>query len=864
MTRSPAALISALVLGGLVAAPAAQAQLISALPRAAGSNPTDLIPCTQGSTGAGTGISRACRPPLIVTAGGGLLAANNLSDIASPTTARANLSLGSLATQSAVGVPQLPALTGGDATTSAGSGAINLNVIGPGGTFPKLTYNTKGLVTGGTALSPSDVTSALAFTPVHPSYAGQNGTHTVGLGWNGTHPVIDIENGSFTGQVALSSDLGGYLPNTGGAITGNLSVAGAGLNLKFDYNQNGNPGYLYQGPGNSINLAVGVYKNSSGANIAGASSGAFLSVSQSGALTLADFAGAAVGSPVSPANNFSVDASGNTIVNGVATFNNAQTGKVIVAGQAVSGMSASALQGAYSLENSGSTLLGWNLTGPYGESDFVNNGQGGSGGFAWWNFSNAGVLTKTLSLDGAGDLTLPGSITGGSLAVSGNIAGGNITAAGNIAGGNITAAGNIIGNFTATNPGAGTSRALNSKLSDVVSVKDYGAYGDNSHDDTAAINYTIAAVQNTGGGTVYFPAGTYKVSAPITINYAYVTLQGTGSHGSVIAPTQTTGPIIDMGPGGAYVGITVKDLGVSAPTNATSGCSICMEANNSEMTVRDVWTHGGFTGIQMDSAATNSVIYQVHNVYVQNPQGYGLLIGQGSDPGTLQEVQIDQVTVAGCGLVCVEIENVSGLYTDGLSEIVSYGGDGIRFNTAGAHGQALFVFMRTTLSDSNSSGSGWEFTGSGPIAHFECTACWSSANSAQGVLINSSGINGWSWNGGVIRSNGLNGVLLQNAASGTAITGATVCDNNQSNSGTYTGLNVSGGQSYFRFVGNSIGSCGYETQHGGANYQVDGVLVNSGSSNHYIITNNLTVGNVNVGVVDNGTGSSKSVTGNVS
>ncbi len=47
-----------------------------------------------------------------------------------------------------------------------------------------------------------------------------------------------------------------------------------------------------------------------------------------------------------------------------------------------------------------------------------------------------------------------------------------------------------------------------------VSVTDstYGATGDGTTDDTTAINDAISAVNTAGGGTVFFPAGTYSVS----------------------------------------------------------------------------------------------------------------------------------------------------------------------------------------------------------------------------------------------------------------------------------------------------------------------------------------------------------------
>ena len=54
-------------------------------------------------------------------------------------------------------------------------------------------------------------------------------------------------------------------------------------------------------------------------------------------------------------------------------------------------------------------------------------------------------------------------------------------------------------------------RFVQDKLREWVSVKDFGAVGDGVADDTSAINAAIAAVNAAGGGTVFFPAGTYIV-----------------------------------------------------------------------------------------------------------------------------------------------------------------------------------------------------------------------------------------------------------------------------------------------------------------------------------------------------------------
>jgi hypothetical protein len=68
----------------------------------------------------------------------------------------------------------------------------------------------------------------------------------------------------------------------------------------------------------------------------------------------------------------------------------------------------------------------------------------------------------------------------------------------------------------------------------VFNVKDYGARGNNLADDTDAIRAALAACRQAGGGTVYLPAGTYKVAPKEEGGYAFplhfgnLTIEGDG------------------------------------------------------------------------------------------------------------------------------------------------------------------------------------------------------------------------------------------------------------------------------------------------------------------------------------------------
>lgn len=72
-------------------------------------------------------------------------------------------------------------------------------------------------------------------------------------------------------------------------------------------------------------------------------------------------------------------------------------------------------------------------------------------------------------------------------------------------------------------------RTVNSALGDAfISAKAAGAVGDGVADDTGAINIAIAALATMGGGTLFFPQGTYRVTAEILINSPCITFKGTG------------------------------------------------------------------------------------------------------------------------------------------------------------------------------------------------------------------------------------------------------------------------------------------------------------------------------------------------
>jgi hypothetical protein len=115
--------------------------------------------------------------------------------------------------------------------------------------------------------------------------------------------------------------------------------------------------------------------------------------------------------------------------------------------------------------------------------------------------------------------------------------------------------------------GTPTTRTLQSKLDDFVSVKDFGAQGDGIADDTAAINrafFQLFATPNQNEQirrSLFFPAGVYLVSDTIKIP-TYAKVYGEGKNSSIIRQTASS-TVVALADSAQQIGL---DIGLSAAT----------------------------------------------------------------------------------------------------------------------------------------------------------------------------------------------------------------------------------------------------------------------------------------------------------
>ena len=167
---------------------------------------------------------------------------------------------------------------------------------------------------------------------------------------------------------------------------------------------------------------------------------------------------------------------------------------------------------------------------------------------------------------------------------------------------------------------------VQAKLRQTVSVMDFGAKGDGTTDDTAAIQAAInaataSAAAVTGTLIVEFPAGVYKVTSTLTITTYFIRLQGIGQ------------PIIKIFHNNDVISCTgIPNTSVN-PRNKMIFDSLVFNTNtgNSPLSVIRFGTNSGSTPTYInsvnDAEISNCVFDQITATYViDNNRGYGLVI----------------------------------------------------------------------------------------------------------------------------------------------------------------------------------------------------------------------------------------------
>tara|TARA_S200002703_G_scaffold158775_1_gene170040 strand:+ start:1857 stop:4079 length:2223 start_codon:yes stop_codon:yes gene_type:complete len=431
-----------------------------------------------------------------------------------------------------------------------------------------------------------------------------------------------------------------------------------------------------------------------------------------------------------------------------------------------------------------------------------------------------------------------------------------------LAGGTATSAGDI--SYLAADSGA-TSRTVENKLREVISVKDYGAVGDLVTDDTAAIQAAINSLPSTGG-EVFFPAGKYKVTSTITASVNNTSLRGVGNSGTQIRSTVSGSATLQIGDHTGsdtttfkLTGMRIQYDGSVPPASGTIG----IHAKNltAPALFEDFDIQKFYDAFHLQATSLQGNIF-IRDFVFGNNERYGLYLYGGVQGVWVNTGKIfarDNSGSPASGSVGIYAKYTNGVYINTVDCISNDRGVLI----APGDGETVHWFFADTLICDTNTNAGIDVvsTGTSTVNGLMFNNCWSSSNgtgihlrgsgaSVSGVLINDCTIinndkEGININGGPTIFKNINVISNQ------------VYSNNQSQAGL-SGIIVGAGVSDFQIKNNNVGAISSHT-----NYQAYGIRVNAGASNNYVISGNVLEDNVTDRIKDDGTGANKAIKDNL-
>lgn len=392
--------------------------------------------------------------------------------------------------------------------------------------------------------------------------------------------------------------------------------------------------------------------------------------------------------------------------------------------------------------------------------------------------------------------------------------------------------------------------SLNRQPFDVMA---FGALGNNANDDTAAIQAAINAAAAAGGGAVFLPAGVYRTTAALTITASNIVLRGEGM-ASVLKAAATAINIVEIGDGTANPNNSVvENLRFTATSAMDAGTHAIVLRNGRNLMVSNVHLDGYgtlYNGIRL-LGGEQQTMYTVQNFMIDGVQNHGIVVDAhaGHPP---QHLFLRNGTVSGGtdGIVLLSASEVSVSLVECLG-CTRYG-----LSTAPAS-EASVRSVRLNQCLFNGCAENGVFLASdgGTVHDVQANGCRFASNGQNGISI---ATDTTVLSGCLVTDNGQNGVATTNSCRNLVINGSQISANNTSN-GAYHGVYLAPGTQNFVVQGNQIGI----GSHTGVNRQKYGVFVDTTMNSHYLVRNNLAVGNVQGGVYDGGLTTQKSVGDNI-
>lgn len=163
----------------------------------------------------------------------------------------------------------------------------------------------------------------------------------------------------------------------------------------------------------------------------------------------------------------------------------------------------------------------------------------------------------------------------------------------------------------------------------VFNVLDYGAVGDNSNNDTTAIQAAVDAAAAAGGGTVYFPVGAYKITSSISMKLNVCLLGASGRASRLVQYTNSTSCLSFARNAGIFNDITSLGFTVNAGVTGVTLLNIGSDVGVGgvgNINITSCNFNGGATAINIDAG----YYINIYGCFFANQTAYGVkLVGDG-------------------------------------------------------------------------------------------------------------------------------------------------------------------------------------------------------------------------------------------
>lgn len=391
------------------------------------------------------------------------------------------------------------------------------------------------------------------------------------------------------------------------------------------------------------------------------------------------------------------------------------------------------------------------------------------------------------------------------------------------------------------------TRTWQAKSRDVIHAADFGVVADGTTDDTAAMNLALAAA---AGKRLILPGAVIKITAAlnnITTSGTYI--EGAGADSTKITTTHATADIFKFS-GTTFGGVT--GVGFTSSVTRTAGAAVQISTSD-YIRVERCNFNAMFNNVRR--TGNSQPCWINGNTFVSPAAGGSAILLDGNT----SNVSISQNTGVGGAT-----QPRSGV------NIVASSGVWMTDNDMYQMGDGLLIEPATGVSCEHIFGSGnaWD-TGNqnginiipaagGAVRRAHFVNEWAATNTGRGIILQGAGtIAGFSYDNGFLYNNGQQGFIAANG-SNLSVTNCAVSGNGSSATGTLDGLNIQPGIGEFRFIGNRCGAT-----DGFTNTQRNGIRVETGASDNFVITNNDVRTNSVAGLVNNATGTNGVVRDNV-